>query len=107
METRQVKTDKYGNALLSIEEGKKALLHGMDIDFAIFDDVQEVDHFNRNSEQIMGYETKIRNPLSGDMDLQVYHEICAADWNIPGRIRICNVRRTTAYSTITISNLHC
>lgn len=83
METRQVKTDKYGNALLSIEEGKKALLHGMDIDFAIFDDVQEVDHFNRNSEQIMGYETKIRNPLSGDMDLQVYHEICAADWNIP------------------------
>jgi hypothetical protein len=83
MEKGQVKTDKYGNALLTIEDGKKALLHGMDIDFAIFDDAQEVDHFNRNSEQILGYETGIRNPLSGDMDLQVYHDICAADWDIP------------------------
>ena len=83
MEKGQVKTDKYGNALLTIEDGKKALLHGMDIDFAIFDDAQEVDHFNRNSEQILGYETNIRNPLSGDMDLQVYHDICAEDWDIP------------------------
>lgn len=83
MEKGQVKTDKYGNALLSIKEGRKALLHGMDIDFAIFDEPQEVDRFNRNSEQILGYETNIRNPISGDMDLQVYHDICAADWNIP------------------------
>jgi len=83
MEKEQVKTDKYGNALLTIEDGKKALLHGMDIDFAIFDNVQEVNNFNRNSEQILGYETNIRNPMSNDMDLQVYHDICAADWDIP------------------------
>ena len=83
MEKRQVKTDKYGNALLTVDEGKKALLHGMDIDFAIFDDVQEVDFFNRNSEQILGYETGIRNLMSDDIDLQVYHDVCAADWNIP------------------------
>ena len=83
MEKRQVKTDKYGNALLTVDEGKKALLHGMDIDFAIFDDAQEVDYFNRNSEQILGHETSIRNPLSGDVGLQVYHDVCAADWNIP------------------------
>jgi hypothetical protein len=83
MEKRQVKTDKYGNALLSVDEGKKALLHGMDIDFAIFDDIKEVDLFNRNGEQVLGYETVIRNPLTGDMDMQVYHDLCTADWNIP------------------------
>lgn len=83
MEKGQIKTDKYGNALLTIEEGKKALLHGMDIDFAIFDDAQEVDRFNRNSEQILGYEANIRNPLSDTMEVQAYHDSCAADWNIP------------------------
>lgn len=80
---RKIKTDKYGNAMLSIKEGRKALLHGMDIDFAIFDDIREVDIFNRNSEQILGRQTVIRPPLAEDIDMQVYHDVCAADWNIP------------------------
>lgn len=80
---RTVKTDKYGNAMLSIKEGKKALLHGMDIDFAIFDELKEVDFFNQNSEQILGRKTVIRPPLAEDIDMQVYHDVCAADWNIP------------------------
>lgn len=77
------RTDKYGNAMLSIKEGKKALLHGMDIDFAIFDELKEVDFFNQNSEQILGRKTVIRPPLAEDIDIQTYHDICAADWNIP------------------------
>jgi len=81
--SRTVKTDKYGNAMLSVKEGKKALLHGMDIDFTIFDELHEVDIFNRNSEQILGRKTIIRPPLAEDIDMEVYHDVCAADWNIP------------------------
>ena len=81
--SRSVKTDKYGNAMLSLNEGKKALLRGMDIDFAIFDELKEVDFFNQNSEQILGRKTVIRPPLAEDIDMQVYHDVCAADWNIP------------------------
>lgn len=80
---RRIKTDKYGNAMLSINEGKKALLHGMDIDFAIFDELKEVDFFNHNSEQILGRRIVIRPPLAEDIDMQVYHDVCAADWHIP------------------------
>jgi len=89
---RTVKTDKYGNAMLSIKEGKKALLDGMDIDFAIFDELKEVDFFNQNSEQILGRETVIRSPLAGDIDIQAYHNVCTADWNIPESYKDINVK---------------
>jgi len=90
--SRTVKTDKYGNAMLSIKEGKKALLHGMDIDFAIFDELKEVDFFNQNSEQILGRKTVIRPPLAEDIDMQVYHDVCAADWNIPESYKNTDVK---------------
>ena len=80
---RQINTDKFGNALLSVKDGKEALLQGMDIDFAVFDDLQEVDVYNKYTEQIMGYKTVIRCPENQDQDLNVYHRNHAADWNIP------------------------
>lgn len=80
---RKVKTDKYGNALLSIKEGKTALLNGMDINFAIFDELKEVELFNKNCEQILGYKAVIRVPENQDLDMQIYHDECAADWDIP------------------------
>lgn len=89
---RTVKTDKYGNAMLSVKEGKKALLHGMDIDFAIFDELKEVDFFNQNSEQILGHKTVIRSPLAGDIDMQAYHDICTADWDIPESYKDTDVK---------------
>lgn len=89
---RIVTTDKYGNALLTVNEGKKALLHGMDIDFAIFDELEEVIIFNENSEQILGYESTIRSPISEDIDLQAYHDICAADWNIPEKYKTIDIK---------------
>lgn len=89
---RKVTTDKYGNALLSIEEGKKALLHGMDIDFAIIDDATEVELFNRNSEQIIGYKAVIRHPLNQELDMRVYHNECAAEWNIPKSYKDTDVK---------------
>ncbi|MEE8233128.1 MAG: hypothetical protein V3R41_00410 [Gammaproteobacteria bacterium] len=90
--SRTIKMDKYGNAMLSIKDGKKALLHGMDIDFAIFEESKEVDLFNRNSEQILGRKTSIRSPLAEDIDLQVYHDACAADWNIPESYKNTDVK---------------
>ena len=89
---RVVKTDKYGNAMLSIKEGKKALLHGMDIDLAIFDAAKEVDLFNQSCEQIMGYKTIIRRPLNSDLDMQVYHDQCSADWDIPESYKDVDVK---------------
>lgn len=80
---RQITTDKYGNALLSVKDGKEALLNGMDIDFAVFDDLQEVDIYNRYSEQVLGYKAVIRCPENQDLDMRVYHRNHAADWDIP------------------------
>lgn len=80
---RKVKTDKYGNALLSIKEGKTALLNDMDINFAIFDELKEVELFNKNCEQILGYKAVIRVPENQDLDMQVYHDKYAANWDIP------------------------
>lgn len=89
---RNLKTDKYGNALLSIKEGKTALLHGMDIDFAIFDNLQEVDLFNKNSEQILGYKTVIRVPENQDLDMQIYHAECTTIWDIPESYKNTDVK---------------
>ena len=54
---RKLKTDKYGNALLSIKEGKEALLRGMDIDLAIFDNAKEVDLYNRSLDPLAFQDT--------------------------------------------------
>lgn len=89
---RQVKTDKYGNAMLSIAEGKKALLHGMDIDFAIVEDEGEVCLFNRSSEQVVGYKAVIRHPENQDLDMAVYHSEHAAEWNIPESYKDVDVK---------------
>ena len=89
---RKLKTDKYGNALLSIKEGKEALLRGMDIDLAIFDNAKEVDLYNRSCEQVMGYKAVIRHPLNSDMDMQIYHSECTSDWNIPDAYKETDVK---------------
>lgn len=81
--SRQINTDKYGNALLTVEEGKKALLGGMDIDFAVFDNAREVDQYKRFSEQVIGYKAVIRVPENQDLDMRTYHQNRAEDWNIP------------------------
>ena len=80
---RRINTDKYGNALLSVKDGKEALLKGMDIDFAVFDDAQEVDIYNKYTEQILGYKAVIRHPENQDLDMAVYHRNHACEWNIP------------------------
>lgn len=89
---RKVKTDKYGNALLSIKEGKKALLDGMNIDFAIIGDEKEVDLFNKSSEQIIGYKAVIRHPTNQDLDMAVYHSDHAKEWNIPQAYKDTDVK---------------
>jgi len=84
METeRRIKIDKYGNALLSVKDGKEALLNGMDISFAVFDDLREVDIYNKYSEQVLGYKAVIRCPENQDQDLNVYHRNHTAIWDIP------------------------
>lgn len=80
---RKLKTDKYGNVLLSIKEGKEALLRDMDIDFAIFNDLQEIELFNKNSEQVLGNKAVICHTENQNLDVQTYHNNCATDWNIP------------------------
>lgn len=69
---RHINTDKYGNALLSVKDGKEALLRGMNIDFAIFDDLREVDVYNQYSEQVLGHKAVIRHPENQDLDIHVY-----------------------------------
>lgn len=89
---RKIKTDKYGNAILSIKEGKKALLHGMDISLAILNDTKEVDLFNRSCEQIMGYKAVIRHPLNQDLDMATYHSEQTKEWNIPDSYKKVDVK---------------
>jgi len=84
-------TDKYSNPLLTKEDGRRALLYGHSISNAILDDEEEVRLFNKNSEQILGVAERMLNPLDGNMDVQAYHDLCAADWNIPEFYKILNV----------------
>ena len=87
-----MKFDKYNNPILTKEDGRRALLYGHSVSRAIFDDKDEVHLFNKNSEQILGFAERILNPLSGELDLQEYHDQCAADWNIPEFYKILNVK---------------
>lgn len=89
---KEIKKDKYHNVLLTKEDGRRALLYGHSISAAIFDDEEEVHLFNKNSEQILGTAERILNPLDGSIDVQAYHDLCAADWNIPAFYKILNVK---------------
>ena len=82
-ESRQIKLDKYKNVLLTKEEGRAALLYGHDIDDSIITDEQEVDLFNKHSEQLLGVAKKLSHPINDDMDVEEYHEICTEAWDIP------------------------
>lgn len=86
-ESRQVKLDKFNNALLTKEECRAALLYGHDINDSIIVDDKEVDLFNNNSEQVLGVAVKLSHPISDDMDVTEYHRLCTEVWDIPDKYR--------------------
>lgn len=89
-ESRQVKLDKYSNVLLTKEECRAALLYGHNIDDSIVTDDQEVDLFNKNSEQILGIPVKLSHPID-DMDVEEYHKLCTAVWDIPDKYKALDI----------------
>ena len=82
-----MKFDKYKNPILSVDEGKKALLYGGDIEGAFFDDEEEVRLFQQYGEKVLGQESRILNPISEDEDPIEYHARKARDWNIPAKYK--------------------
>ena len=91
MEERQIKLDEYNNVLLSKEEGRTALLYGQNIVDAFVTDEQEVELFNKHSEQILGVIEHLSHPIKDGMGVQEYHDSCVAIWNIPEFYKILNV----------------
>lgn len=91
MEERQIKLDEYNNVLLSKEEGRTALLYGQNIVDAFVTDEQEVELFNKHSEQILGVIEKLSHPIKDGTGVQEYHNSCVAIWNIPEFYKTLNV----------------
>jgi len=89
-ETRKINLDEYGNALLSKEESRMALLYGHGINNAFVTDDTEVDAFNQHSEQILGVAERLLHPPEG-IDAEEYHKACAKVWDIPDKYKAFDV----------------
>jgi DNA polymerase III alpha subunit len=89
---REIRIDQYGNAVLSVIEGRKVLLYGNDIEGAYIDDPKEVEDFNANSERVLGKESKITGPVTLDIDEETYHQIHAESWSIPDKYKSIDVK---------------
>jgi DNA polymerase III alpha subunit len=86
MEERRINLDEYGNALLTKEEGKTALLHGHNITGAVITDDKEVELYNEFSKKLLGKEDQISFPIDG-IDVAEYHDLCTQVWNIPTKYK--------------------
>lgn len=91
MEERQIKLDEYNNVLLSKEEGRTALLYGQNIVDAFVTDEQEVELFNKHSEQILGIPVKLSHPIDNNMDIEEYHKLCTEVWDIPDKYKTLDI----------------
>lgn len=91
MEERRLNLDEYGNALLTKEEGKAALLYGHNITGAVITDEKEVELYNEFSQKILGTEDQISFPING-IDVGEYHDLCTQVWNIPTKYKTLDVK---------------
>lgn len=83
MESRKATLDHYGNALLTVEEGRQAILNGHLLDHAFVLDQAEITRFNQYAERVLGREVKIRNEENTEQDAAAYHAQRAEVWHIP------------------------
>lgn len=90
-----MRTDKYYNPILTVEEGKRALLYGHDIEGAAFDDEAEVQKFVENSKKVLGEECWIFEDYlldSSNRSLEDYHEGRTSRWDIPAKYKEIDVK---------------
>ena len=90
-----MKTDKYSNPILTIEEGKQALLYGNSIEGACFDDVDEVRKYTTNSEQVLGTESWIFEDYlleASTRSVEDYHASRSKRWDIPTKYKEIDVK---------------
>lgn len=95
-EGRQITTDKYGNAILSVPEARQALLYDHDIFSSYVDDETEVELFNKYSEKVLGEEKRINKPLSSEELLltpEEYYQNKTSHWNIPDKYKSIDIRQ--------------
>ena len=90
-EERRLNLDEYGNALLTKEEGKTALLHGHNITGAVITDDKEVELYNEFSKKVLGKEDQISFPIDG-IEVEDYHDLCTQVWNIPTKYKSLDVK---------------
>ena len=91
MEERRLNLDEYGNALLTKEEGRTALLFGHDISGAVITDEHEVELYNKFSKKILGKEDQLSFPIDG-IDVEDYHNLCNQVWNIPAKYKALDIK---------------
>jgi len=91
MEERRLNLDKYGNALLTKEEGKAALLYGHDISGAIITDEKETELYNKFSKKVLGKDDQLSFPIDG-IDIAEYHDLCTQVWNIPTKYKTLDIK---------------
>ena len=90
-----MRTDKYSNPILTVEEGRRALLYGNSIEGAAFDDEVEVRKYMDNCERVLGQEEWIFEDhlLDGSTrSVEDYHESRAERWDIPDKYKEIDVK---------------
>lgn len=78
--------------VLSTGECREALLRGHRLDGAHLVDEEEVARFNRLSEKVLGRMATVKGPETVDMDVEEYHDLRSALWNIPDSFKEIDMR---------------
>lgn len=92
MENRETTLDRYGNAILTVEEGRQAILNGHLLDNAFFSDAVSVRVFNQYAERVLGRSVSLRSPILDNIDPETYHTTRAEQWNIPEEFKELDIR---------------
>ncbi len=85
-----MRTDKYSNPILTVEEGKRALLYGHSIEGAAFDDAEEVRKYADNCKKVLEEDSWIFEDHlleSSTRSVERYHESRANRWDIPANYK--------------------
>lgn len=92
METRKVNLDEYGNAIITVADGREAALRGHRLDGCVVVDEDEADRFNRWAEKVLGRPARLRKEEEHGLDAEQYHALRASDWHIPEEYKTLCVR---------------
>lgn len=92
METKPSNIDKYRRIRISVDDGIKALLEGLPLESAIYEDSEDINLYNEHVEEVLGT-GKINQNVDLDLEPERFHQLCSGVWMMPDKYVEIDIRQ--------------